>query len=35
AKLVRYNIGIWVLIFTAVFTIIAYYLKKEYWKDIH
>ncbi len=35
AKLVRYNIGIWVLIFTAVFTVIAYYLKKEYWKDIH
>lgn len=35
AKLVRYNIGIWVLIFMAVFTIVAYYLKKEYWKDIH
>ncbi len=35
AKLVRYNIGIWVLIFTAIFTICAYYLKKEYWKDIH
>ena len=35
AKLVRYNIGIWVLIFTAVFTACAYLLKKEYWKDIH
>ena len=35
AKLVRYNIGIWVLIFMGIFTIFAYYLKKEYWKDIH
>lgn len=35
AKLVRYNMGIWVLIFTGLFTVLAYYLKKEYWKDIH
>ncbi len=35
AKLVRYEIGIWVLIFVALFTVLAYYLKKEYWKDIH
>ena len=35
AKLVRYNIGIWVLIFMGVFTVLAYLLKKEYWKDIH
>ena len=34
-KLVRYTIGIWVLIFMGVFTIIAYFLKKEFWKDIH
>jgi len=35
AKLVRYRIGIYVLIFLAVFFILAYLLKKEYWKDIH
>ncbi len=35
AKLVRYNIGILVLLFTGLFTILAYLLKKEYWKDIH
>ena len=34
-RLVRYGIGIWVMIFVGVFTILAYYLKKEYWKDIH
>ena len=34
-KLVRYSIGIWVLIFMGVFTVIAYFLKKEFWKDIH
>ena len=35
AKLVRYGIGIWVLIFVGTFTVLAYFLKKEYWKDIH
>ncbi len=35
AKLVRYNIGIWVLIFMGIFIICAYFLKKEYWKDVH
>ncbi len=35
AKLVRYNIGILVLIFVGLFTGLAYLLKKEYWKDIH
>ena len=35
AKLVRYRIGVYVLIFLAVFLIFAYLLKKEYWKDIH
>ena len=34
-KLIRYSIGIWVLIFMGVFTVIAYFLKKEFWKDIH
>lgn len=35
AKLVRYRIGIFVLIFLAVFLVAAYLLKKEYWKDVH
>lgn len=35
AKLVRYRIGTYVLIFLVLFTIVAYFLKKEYWKDIH
>jgi len=35
AKLVRYKIGIYVLIFLAFFSVFAYLLKKEYWKDIH
>jgi len=35
AKLVRYQIGIYVLIFLAFFSVFAYLLKKEYWKDIH
>jgi ubiquinol-cytochrome c reductase cytochrome c1 subunit len=35
AKLVRYRIGVYVLIFLAVFLVFAYLLKKEYWKDVH
>lgn len=35
AKLERYNIGMFVLAFLFVLFIFAYYLKKEYWKDIH
>jgi ubiquinol-cytochrome c reductase cytochrome c1 subunit len=31
----RKQLGIWVLLFLAVFTVIAYFLKKEYWKDVH
>ena len=34
-KLVRYQIGIWVLVFMVIFAFVAYLLKKEYWKDIH
>ncbi len=34
-KLVRYELGIFVLIFLAVFWVFAYLLKKEYWKDVH
>jgi ubiquinol-cytochrome c reductase cytochrome c1 subunit len=35
AKLVRYRIGIVVIVFLAIFMVIAYLLKKEYWKDVH
>jgi ubiquinol-cytochrome c reductase cytochrome c1 subunit len=35
AKLVRYRIGIFVLAFLAIFLVVAYLLKKEYWKDVH
>ena len=31
----RKRIGIWVLLFIAVFFVLAYLLKKEYWKDVH
>ncbi|MCW5589039.1 MAG: cytochrome c1 [Legionellales bacterium] len=31
----QHRIGIWVLIFLAVFAVVAYLLKREYWKDIH
>ncbi|MFQ6021675.1 MAG: cytochrome c1 [Acidiferrobacterales bacterium] len=35
AKLVRYRIGVYVLIFLAVFLVFIYLLKREYWKDVH
>jgi len=35
AKLVRYRIGVGVLIFLGIFLIVAYRLKKNYWRDIH
>jgi ubiquinol-cytochrome c reductase cytochrome c1 subunit len=35
AKLVRYDIGVYVLLFLVVFLVLSYLLKKEYWKDIH
>lgn len=35
AKLERQSLGIKVLLFLAVFFVVAYLLKKEYWKDIH
>lgn len=34
-KLERQRLGIWVLLFLAVFFVFAYALKKEYWKDVH
>jgi ubiquinol-cytochrome c reductase cytochrome c1 subunit len=35
ARLVRHRIGISVLVFLAIFLVLAYLLKKEYWKDVH
>ncbi len=35
AALQRHKYGIWVLLFLAGFTLLAYALKKEYWKDVH
>jgi ubiquinol-cytochrome c reductase cytochrome c1 subunit len=34
-KLERKSLGYWVLAFLLFFFIISYFLKKEYWKDIH
>ena len=35
AKLQRASIGVWVLMFLALFTFLAYLLKLEYWRDVH
>ncbi len=34
-KLKRTALGVRVLIFLAVFTVLSYLMKKEYWKDVH
>jgi ubiquinol-cytochrome c reductase cytochrome c1 subunit len=34
-KLERQRLGIWVLLFLAVLFVVAYLMKKEYWKDVH
>jgi len=34
AQLERKNIGIWVLLYLVIFLVVAYYLKKEYWRDV-
>jgi ubiquinol-cytochrome c reductase cytochrome c1 subunit len=31
----RKRLGVWVLLFIAVFFVFSYLLKKEYWKDVH
>ena len=31
----RQSIGIWVVLFLLVFTLFAWLLKREYWKDVH
>ena len=35
AVLKREKLGVWVVLFLAAFTFIAFLLKKEYWKDVH
>ena len=34
-KLMRFDMGYWVIIFLAVFALLARALYKEYWKDVH
>lgn len=34
-KLERERLGVWVLLFLVIFTLFAYLLKREYWKDVH
>ncbi len=34
-KLKRAKIGVWVMLYLFIFMIIAYLLKKEYWRDVH
>jgi ubiquinol-cytochrome c reductase cytochrome c1 subunit len=35
ARLQRESLGVWVILFLSFFTLLAYLLKQEYWKDIH
>jgi ubiquinol-cytochrome c reductase cytochrome c1 subunit len=35
AALKRTSVGVWVLLYLAFFTFIAWLLKHEYWKDVH
>lgn len=35
SKLERQNLGYWVLGFLAIFFVLSYLLKKEYWRDVH
>jgi len=35
AKVKRESMGVWVVLFLAFFTFLAYLLKHEYWKDVH
>lgn len=34
-KLVRYWLGVKVVLFLIIFTILAFFLKREFWKDVH
>jgi len=35
ARMYRTTVGAWVLLFLVVMLVIAYAMKKEYWKDVH
>jgi ubiquinol-cytochrome c reductase cytochrome c1 subunit len=35
AALKRQSLGVWVVLYLAFFTFLAWLLKKEYWKDVH
>jgi len=35
AALKRESMGVWVVLFLAFFTLLAYILKSEYWRDVH
>lgn len=35
AALVRESVGVWVVLFLAFFTLLAWLLKHEYWRDVH
>ena len=35
AKVKRKNVGVWVLLFLALFALVVYALKAEYWRDVH
>lgn len=35
AALQRQSLGVWVVLFLAFFTFLAWLLKKEYWRDVH
>jgi ubiquinol-cytochrome c reductase cytochrome c1 subunit len=34
-KVERQRMGVWVMLFLVVFTVLAYLMKKEWWKDVH
>lgn len=35
AAMKRTSMGIWVILYLGLFTLLAYFLKKEFWKDVH
>jgi ubiquinol-cytochrome c reductase cytochrome c1 subunit len=35
AAIKRESMGVWVVLFLAFFTLLAYFLKLEYWRDVH
>ena len=35
AQLKRKKLGVWVMLFLAIFALLAFLLKAEYWRDVH